>query len=297
MNAEGSNCDNVLADKHFPLTQLPLACPVPTPSADTTYVERDYIEEDIITNRNKRDRKYVPIKSPTPTPSITPTHTPTPSITPTVTGTPVATPTPTPSFTPTGTPPPTPTPTHLPRYEFKLDVGITLNTEALVYIDLPLKQVYIYHAVEGTFPFNPVLLQWTIRKDGVPIESGSYSWTIPWELTYGPAPRRGWFKEYIRKFTIFGWFFGFGKRKPPPPKRYPQYSDEFTLPIVSNIPLTNFKLDKGFVPDHVRDGGVYLDTLPSKATKYTAIIQLVDSSSNRAETTDGYRFQISTSNY
>ena len=297
MSSEGSNCENILAEKRYPLTQLPLACPVPTPVADSSYTKRDYIEEDRLSVTDRRNRTFAPIKSPTPTPSITPTNTPTPSITPTITRTPNASPTPTPSISASSTPPPTPTPAPKPRYEFKLDVAIAIDIEALVYIDLPLKQVYIYHAVEGNFPQNPVYLQWALYKDGVIIQSGNYNWTINWILTYGPAPKRGWFKTYIRRFTIFGWWFGVGKKRPPPLLRHPQYSDEYTIPVTMDIPLNNFKLAQGSTPDHVVDGGVFVDTVPSKESKYTAVIQLIDSSPNRAATTDSYRFQISTSNY
>lgn len=205
MDKNGSHCEEVKADKNYPLTQLPLQCPPPTPSEDTTYRFRNFINEDefVITGT------FEPINSQTPTPTYTPTYTPTPGITPTQTLTPFASPTPTKTLTPTATPPPTVSNTHNPRYVFILEIDISIDIEVVVYFDLITKTLNIYHAVEGAFPKNPIYLQWVVLKDGVIISQGQDYWTIPWRLTPAAAPRLNLFgykedaAEYAMKAALY----------------------------------------------------------------------------------------------
>lgn len=345
MHIEGSNCELISAEKNFPLTQLLLPCPVPTPVANSSYIQRDYIEEDATVPAEI----LLPVNSPTPTPTHTPTNTPTPSITPTPTFTPGATRTPTPTQTPSGTPAPTPTPTHFPRYVFKLEVSISIQTEAVFYFNLIDAQLYIYHATEGPFPQNPVFLQWILLKDGVIIRQGQAFWTIPWKLTTAPVPRLSLlnYKEDAAKYAtkaaiftaagglagslaiigvagalpgltigglatlgalslgigivvglvIFALFALFGNKKPPPPKPYPQYSDAFNLPLDFIIPLNNFKLSPGKLPQHIYNGGILLETAPTVKSRFIGAVTLIDLTEERFQTIDSYKFQISTSNY
>jgi hypothetical protein len=185
MDTTGSNCEEVRAEKNYPLTQVPLQCPVPTPSINSNYKYRDPIEEDVIVVTGT----FEPVNSQTPTPTNTPTNTPTPPVTPTQTVTPYASPTATQTVTPTATPPPTPSNTHAPRFVFILEVSISLDTEAVLYFDMISKSLLLYHAVEGAFPQNPIFLQWSVTKDGVIIDQGKDFWTIPWRLTTAPVPR------------------------------------------------------------------------------------------------------------
>ena len=303
MDNEGSHCEEVKADKNYPLTQLPLECPLPTPLSDTTYKYRDFIYEDkfVVTGT------FEPVNSQTPTPTHTLTRTPTPGITPTQTPTPDNSPTPTKTVTPTATPPITLSNTHNPRYVFVLEMSMSLDTEAVVYFDIKKREIFIYHAVEGNFPANPVTVEWTVFKDGVVISAGSRDWVIPWKLTVYPTPRLRKILSSTVVKTVVGVFTGLiglillnqikMRIRTPPPKRHPQYSDAFTLPSDIVIPLDNFKFDKGVTPDHITDGGVFVEVYPSAATNYITAIQLIDSSPNRASTTDSYKFQISTSNY
>lgn len=184
----GDNCSNIEIKKNYPIaTLLPINCPLPTPSFNNKYIRRDSIAEVPFVDVNF----FVPVKTPTPTPSITPTISLTPSVTPSNTPTPPPTPVGTHTPTPTVTPTITPTPTHQPSYRFELLVSAVVYTEAQFLISLADGTIYMYHAVEGTFPLNPVSLQWRTFVDGVVAPGASYSanWNIPWKLTYGAAPR------------------------------------------------------------------------------------------------------------
>lgn len=184
----GDNCSNVEIKKNYPIAPLlPINCPLPTPSYNTRYIRRDIIREVPVVDANF----FIPVKTPTPTPSITPTISLTPTITPTNTPTPDPTPDGTRTPTPTVTPTVTPTPTHQPSYRFELLVSMVVYTQAQFLLSLADGTIYIYHEVEGTFPLNPVSLQWRTFVDGVILSSASSSatWNIPWKLTYGAAPR------------------------------------------------------------------------------------------------------------
>ena len=202
MNNNLYNCEEDSGDKVYPITQLLRQCPTPTPDLSSSYIKRDYIPEEtfIVTG------VYSPANSSTPTPTVTPTNTPTPTITPTNTPTPGASPTPTSTITPTATPAPTPSRTHLPRIVFKLDVSVSINTEAIFYYDFKTNTVLLYHAVEGTFPQNPVVLQWAVYSDGVLIKTGRYVWTIAWRLTRAAVPRLQLlnYKEDAAKYAAEG---------------------------------------------------------------------------------------------
>ena len=193
-------CEESSGDRVYPITQLLRQCPTPTPDLSSSYIKRKYISEEtfVVTGA------YSPANSSTPTPTVTPTNTPTPTITPTNTPTPGASPTPTSTITPTATPAPTPSRTHLPRIVFKLDVSVSINTEAIFYYDFKTNTALLYHAVEGAFPQNPVVLQWAVYSDGVPIRTGRYVWTIAWRLTSAAAPRLRLlnYKEDAAKYSV-----------------------------------------------------------------------------------------------
>lgn len=287
----GDNCSNEEVKKTYPVAALlPVECPVPTPSYVEKYTAKEPIKESVIVDSGF----FVPIKSPTPTPTVTPTLTITPTVTPTNTVTPNPTPGVTPSITPTVTPTVTPTPSLPIKLKFELIVSATVYSEAEFTFSIKEGAIVMYHGREGTFPLNPVSLQWRTLANNVvkPGTSGQYLWTIPWQLTSFPEGRRGWFKTFVRKFTIFGWFFGIGKKKkPPPPKAYPQYSDRFNL-TPALIPDGKFSVINGVIPDHVEVGNITVEEYPSSANDYAAIVKVADYSQGSISTPEPWQFKI-----
>lgn len=194
------SCKEIFAEKVYPVTQLPLLCPTPSVYVDSKYKSAGYIAEDLFVVTGG----FEPIHSPTPTPKVTSTPTATPPITPSQTCTPDTTLTPTPTHTPTATPPPTPTSTHIPKFKWEVEVAWTVYTSAVFYYNMTTGECFLYHATEGIFPANPVYLQWQLLQDGIPVYSGSYTWTYKWQLTRAPVPRLNLlnYKEDAGKYAV-----------------------------------------------------------------------------------------------
>jgi len=367
----GEGCISDTEIKIYPIASpLPVVC-VRTPISIEKYKKRDYISEQkvLITSG------FAPVKSQTPTPSITPTPTRTPSNTPTNTPTPAPGPSPTP--TPTNAPYPTPTPstTTILPITFRLQLSISVYKEVQIVFSLLDSSLLIYHASEGSFPANPVSIQWSTMMGSTVILSGSELWNIPWEYRENAQNRFlignisatavvaaagiagtlvGGAFIYIATaglmtaaagsvagaltavglgglvslggtvssaagalgagaglgaiagaiaiigvvviaafaiYTIGKWLGLWGKKKPPVKKPYPQWSPSKQLNAL--IPKSsNFQLYDGIIPDHVTDGGIFVEWGPSPATAYTMSLRIVDNSPNAAKTLDPWEFVI-----
>ena len=293
-------CSSTGFTKYYPsIDPIIIECPVLTPSVAIAYYKRKFIDETLPNYELDPLVKFSIVTTQTPTPTLTPTISLTPSVTPTVTRTPQLTRTPTRTKTPTRTPPNTPSPTNKKKIIFTLQVNASIYTVVQFLFSLTEKKVFMYHALEGTFPLNPVGLRWKTTIDGVEqtAHSGSANWVIGWKMIrYGES-------RYIKSVTI-GWtialgglgflltrLFGWGKR-PPPLLPRPQWSSGYHM-ANALIPLTtNYQLLEGIIPDHVTNGGITTENAPSPSTGWNNTIVMIDSSPGGSANADPWGFVI-----
>lgn len=322
-------CSSIGITKNYPsIDPLYISCPLPTPSRSIFYIRRDFIlENPAISELNPVDRFRIP-KTPTPTISITPTISVTPTRTPTNTPTPQYTDTPTPTPTPTKTPTRTPTPTKKPEVIFVLQVQASIYEEVQFVFSLLNKTLFMFHAREGTFPVNPIRLQWTTFIDGVRqmANEADVEWNIGWKLTRYAGKKFVMTDSSAIAFGSGGALVAAGAiawaagaagaaaaaaggaliggvgllvvgvilltSRPPALKPRPQMSDPYIMENALIPKNPTYELIEGFIPENVISGGVYTEWPPTETTSWVGAINMVDNSPGGNNNLETWNFTI-----